>query len=183
MDHFPLPDISAQKGQGKVNCSTFGPSFRHGPRARFELVPASGSFGWDTWWSTGSTTQPLRQALEINSSLHFNGHCKGIPWNIPTKYGQKYGQKYGTLTYLHFRILDFPLIIESDCTNSLIVPTGDYLYAAVLVEMIQLFLQEYRLIHLASCAQCVLIKQWMYDHSPMGKIPTDGGYHHGYTHL
>ena len=53
----------------------------------------------------------------------------------------------------------------------------------VLVEMIQLLLQEHRLIHLASCAQCVLIKQWMYDHSPMGKIPTDEGYHHGYTHL
>ena len=58
--------------------------------------------------------------------------------------------------------------MQSDCTNSLIVPT-ESLYAAVLVEMIQLFLQEHRLIHLASCAQCVLIKQWIYDHSNMGK--------------
>ena len=45
MDHFPLPDIP-----GKVkSAQTLGPSFHHGPRARFELVPASGSFGWDTW--------------------------------------------------------------------------------------------------------------------------------------
>ena len=69
--------------------------------------------------------------------------------------------------------------MQSDCTNSLIVPT-ESLYAAVLVEMIQLLLQEHRLIRLASCAQCVLIKQWIYDHSNMGKKAPCGGYRHGF---
>ena len=177
--------LDAQKGQGKVNCLTFGPSFRR-PRARFELVPASGSFGWDTWCSfflgqpLNHCDRPWKSIAAFISMAIVNEYHGISPPNMA-----KYGQKYGTVMYSTSILGFFGFPIDHRVVWLHQQPHCSYrgLSAAVLVEMIQLLLQEHRLIHLASCAQCVLIKQWMYDHSPMGKISTDEGYHHGYTHL